>query len=287
MLLFAFLLWSTSGPLLRLSGLGVAEYIASSSAIGLAALFAVFGRRVLRALRDAPRRPLLRVAALGAFNIWAVFTAFQLTLIGNVLVLLYTAPLIVALVEPAFLGERLPRRSRPILVISLVGLVLFSREELAVAGGRDLSGLGLAAAAAVAYAAVIVQSRDLARRGADPLALTVGPALFLWCCVLPFVRPADLEPRGLAIAGGAGLLHLTVAALLYMFALRRLRASTAAIMGYLEIVFGLGWGFLLFGETVGAGKLIGAALITGAGVALLLTARRDGREFLPATAPGV
>jgi drug/metabolite transporter (DMT)-like permease len=287
MLLLAFLLWSTSGPLLRLSGLGVADYIAASSTVGLAALLALFGRRVFRALSSVPRGPLLRVAVVGAFNIWAAFAAFRLTTIGNVLVLHYTAPLLVALVEPAVLGERLSRRSIPILGISIVGLLLFGYDELAFGGGRDLLGLGLAAASAVAYAAVIIYSRDLARLGADPLALTVGPSAFLWLCVLPFVRPSSFEPMGLAIAGGAGLMHLSIAAMIYMIALRHLRASTAAIMGYLEIVFGLGWGLLFFGETVGAAKLFGAALIAGAGVGLILEARAAGGEPALTTPPGI
>jgi len=95
MLLLAFLLWSTSGSLLRLSGLGVANYIAVSATVGQVALFAIFGRRVFRALTSAPRWPLVRVAVIGAFNIWAALTAFGLTTIGNVLVSIYTAPLLV------------------------------------------------------------------------------------------------------------------------------------------------------------------------------------------------
>ena len=48
--------------------------------------------------------------------------------------------------------------------------------------------------------------------------------------------------------------------------LRRERASRATAIGYLQVVFAVAWGALIFGELPSAWTLLGAALIVGSTV---------------------
>ena len=75
---------------------------------------------------------------------------------------------------------------------------------------------------------------------------------------LDFVRPTPLEVLivlGVGVATHVGQLWIT-------WAFRLERAGRASAVGYLQIVFAAGWGWLLFSEIPDALTWIGAAIIT-------------------------
>jgi drug/metabolite transporter (DMT)-like permease len=268
-LLLSFLLWSTGGPLLREARMPLANYVAAANLVGVGILVVIFGRRIRAGIPGLPRGRTWALCLVSAVNVLTAAAAVYHTKIGNVIILHYIAPVIVALFSPVVLGEKPGGRAWTALAISMAGLGLFGREEVDFTGGREMTGVILAFSSAFAYATVILLIRGDATRGADPITLTVLQSAFLWVCVLPFLDVGAFHARGIAIASLAGILHLSLAAVLYVTALRHIPAAVASILGYSEIVFALIWGAVLYGEEVSAMKAAAAALIAIAGAVAL------------------
>lgn len=269
LLLLSFLLWSTGGPLLREAGLSLPNFVAVANFVGIGILLVFFGRRVLSGIQGLPRGRTWALCIVSALNVLTAAYAVLLTKIGNVIILHYTAPVIVALLAPVVLGEKPGGRAWAALALSLVGLMLFGREEISISHGDEIKGLIFAFCSAFAYATVILLVRGDATRGADPIALTVLQSVFLWVVVLPFIEPGNFTRHGVEIASLAGFLHLSCAATIFVAALRHIPAATASILGYVEIVFALGWGAFLYGEPVTPSKALAAVLIAVAGYVAL------------------
>jgi drug/metabolite transporter (DMT)-like permease len=264
-LLLSFLLWSTGGPLLREARMPLANYVAAANLVGVGFLLILFWRRIRGGVAGLPRVRTWALCVVSAANVLTAAAAVFHTKIGNVIILHYIAPVLVALFSPMVLGEKPGGRAWSALGVSLIGLALFGSEEVDFTGRTEMTGVILAFVSAFAYATVILLIRGDATRGADPIALTVLQSTFLWVCVLPFMDANAFHLRGVAIASLAGVLHLSLAAVLYVTALRHIPAAVASILGYSEIVFALIWGAVLYGEEVTVVKAAAAALIAIAG----------------------
>ncbi len=263
--LISFFLWSTTGPLLRASDLPVATFVTIANGFGVAVLLAIYGRRILPLAKKLPPGRTVLYIAGGAVNVIASFAAYRLTTIGNVLVPHYIAPLLVAVVSPALLGEKPSARSVEALAASLMGLALFAGRDMTLGSPDDVAGLALAGFSAVGYAVVILLTRDLSRAGTDPVLLSVVASGALGVGTAFFFEPSVCTTDGVAVAVVAAILHLAIAAPLYVHSLRHVRAATAGVIGYSEVVFGVLWGAFLYGERLTYLQGFGLAIIIASG----------------------
>ena len=97
---------------------------------------------------------------------------------------------------------------------------------------------------------------------------TLGPSL-----------PFDATPRDIAMLTTLGLVQLAIPCLMAVAAAQVLSAPEMALLGLLEVIFGVLWAWLGAGETPAAAVLVGGALVLGALVAnelLGVRARRLG-----------
>ncbi|HXX58994.1 MAG TPA: DMT family transporter, partial [Thermodesulfovibrionales bacterium] len=112
-----------------------------------------------------------------------------------------------------------------------------------------------------------------------PLFMTLWQNLVIVAVLLPFVRvPDDLRSLFLACAV-MGIVHSTVAPVLYFKGLQRVTANKAAILGYLEPVSAILLGALFLGETITSRNILGGTLILLSGY---ITARDSGEASLGA-----
>lgn len=264
----AYLLWSTTGIFVRESGLPVPNFVVMGNLVGIALLFIVAPRR-LADFRKLPAKPLLAFGLFGAVNVWSSFEAFRLTSLGGVMILHYTAPVIVAAVAPLVIRERPSSRTWEALGLSMLGLIAVASEDLGPLSDDDFLGLSLALLSGFAYAGVILCGRAMARARVDPVGITIVQSMFLPILAMPLVDLGAYTAHGLSFAAAAGVLHLTLAAILCFRGMRETPAATTATIGYLEILFALFWGLLLYGEPISIQKVIGAALIIASGILVL------------------
>jgi hypothetical protein len=167
--------------------------------------------------------------------------------------------------------------------------VAYLTEKFADAGalGEDLDSVGaaFALAAAALWAVYIVFSACTGRRfpQADGLALAmvVGALLFLpWGVAESGGKVIDLVT--LALGAGVALFSSVLPYTLELLALRRLPASTFAVLMGLEPVIAASAGFLVLGQVLSAGQSAAIGLVVAAGMGAVRT--RVGWGEAPATA---
>lgn len=287
-ILISFLTWSTLAPFLRvtggeLKGIGAtANYLVLAGVTGLAAIGAArlaTGRRpVLPLLSPALT---LELGLLSALNVWTMCIAFSFTSIANALLMHYAAPVLVAAVSPMILREKPSARVWAAIALSIAGLLAVARRSFEIRSERDLIGMALALVSAVAYAAITIRMRALARQETDPLGIVISQSVIHTLTAIAFLEPSLMTMSRTGLSAVAGVLHIAIAAPIFVTALKSVPAATAGVLGYSEVFFGMGWGALFFREYPTPTEQFGALLIVAAGVVVLSSPREGNTSQEP------
>lgn len=257
---------------------------AAASALVIGAVRMIVAAALLLALARArgpiriDRADRWRCVALGvcmaAFQA-CYFSAVTMTGIAiAALIAICSAPLIIALLAAATLGERIAVRVAVALALGVGGTALLivgprTRADLST---QFVAGVVLALAAGLAYAVyVVVAKATLARTAPLPLA---GANFSVAALVLaPMLAGPDVT-RQIAL-GWPWLLYLGAvttagAYAVYTIGLRDVPVSVAGIASLLEPLTATMLGVVVFGERLGAAGAAGAVLLL-ASLLLLLT----------------
>jgi drug/metabolite transporter (DMT)-like permease len=200
--------------------------------------------------------------------------------------LVYIAPVLIALLAGWLLGEGFPRALLVGCAVSLTGVVLIA---LAVSGGIRLgAGALLCLLAAVSYAAgVVAQKPVLSRRSS--LSVTFSACVVGLVVCLPFVpqlvgEVGDASAEALAWSVYLAVVPTALAFTTWAYALTRSTAGRMASASYLVPPLAVLLGWVILGEAPAALALVGGA-VTLLGVAVARGRPRRGTEPAHATTP--
>jgi drug/metabolite transporter (DMT)-like permease len=201
----------------------------------------------------------------------SMFTAFGLVPVALALMLFYTYPAGVAVVDLALGHERLTRWRLAALALSTCGVVLV------LAGGMGDTPVGAIVPAGIALALLASASQvvfvTVSRTGygtvpADAATLVIMATALAGSAVLALLTgqvDALLVPLGsLALWPFillAGIAAAGISSLLFLTAIRRIGGTRTGILMLLEPVVGVVLAALLLGEAMGPVQLAGAALV--------------------------
>jgi DME family drug/metabolite transporter len=275
--------WGTTGSVMTVL---VSRASATPLVIGAArmlvgaVLLLLAARAVAGTLRPAPGEAWRCVAlgiCMGAFQVTYFSAVATAGIAVTALVAICSAPIMIAILAAALLGERPTPRLLLALVLGVIGTALLvAAPGTGVTGPRPLGGVILALAAGLAYALyVVIAKAAVARTPPLPLAgITFGIAAVV-------LAPAFALPgaaRQLAL-GWMGLLYLGAvttagAYAVYTAGLRAVPASAAGVASLLEPLTATVLGVMLFGEQLGVAGWAGAVLLLIGLVMLALAERR-------------
>ncbi len=225
----------------------------------------------LRVLRTS-RLPLQVVrSALLLASSFAFVNALRLLPLADATAVNYSSPVLVVLLAAAFLGERITRGRIAFVGAGIAGMIMIVRP------GSDLfqEGSLYAIGAACCYALYQILTRVMARE--NPRVLLFYPAL-LGALVLTVLAPTfDWPPampwEHVALVVMGGLLG-TVAHFLFILAFRHAPASALTPFTYLQLVWAMLLGWLVYGDFPDAFTLVGMTVIAGSGLLTTLHERR-------------
>jgi drug/metabolite transporter (DMT)-like permease len=228
----------------------------------MATVFVLIARSAGAPIRGTRPGKLLLRGIFGYLALSCYFLSVQHLPLGDAVLLQYSHPAFVAALAPLVLRERSGGRHWALVGLALLGIALIVRPtgDLRVFG---LVGVAGSLLSALAYMTV----RDLAKTEHPvtilvwfPLA-TIVPSFF----VAAAAGSASLPRNGTEILGH---LLVTASALLGQVALTlgltRVAAAKATAVTLTGPVFGLAFGWLMFGTVPDAYSIGGAALVTGA-----------------------
>ncbi len=268
-ILLAIFLWSSLGIVVRLSRVEIHVLIFYSLIVSLIVQGLILVQKRYR--KEIPELKQMKYPLiLGIFslvNTFAYFYAFQNTTIANAVLTHYTAPVIVALLASFLLKEKLTGKIVIILLLASAGLWI-------MLGGFSLKGGHVAGIIAglisgFAYAAVVIFLR-IYSQDFSPLVLCFFTNMVIALLLVPFIR--DFPSTAIWSYLFMGVVHSTIAPILYFKGLQSVTANRAAVLGYLEPVCAIMFSMLLLNEIPRGQSVIGGMLIVFSGY---LTIRRS------------
>ena len=197
-------------------------------------------------------------------NTMLFYYAFRNTTISNAVLTHYTAPVFVAILAPLLIGEEIKRIVWTAIFLSSLGLWLIIGKTNPLSGimegGKETLGIMAGALSGLAYAFLIILIRRIASTY-SALMITFIQNGMVAMILLPFVYDIPLPPSAVPVLFILGIVHSTIAPLLYVHGFRTVRANEAAILGYFEPVGATILGFFFFKEVPGVHVFIGGILI--------------------------
>jgi drug/metabolite transporter (DMT)-like permease len=217
------------------------------------------------------KKDVLPMAALGCLGVAASQTSFtygvSMTSTTNTGLVFATAPVWGLLLGFALGLERPTRWGVLGVALSILGVGVVFSEGLVGAEGASLLGDLLVLVAAITVGAYTVFSMRVLERH-SPLAVATYPTLFGAPLVLLLASPNLLGLDWPAVDGGAwaAVGFSAVFATAFAFAawqrgISRIGANRVLVYQYLITLTGVVSGIILFGERLGAGKILGGAII--------------------------
>ena len=211
---------------------------------------------------------LIRAGICLGLNWIFLFAAYMQTTVAIASLCNYMAPVIVILIAPVVLRERLNKRKMPCVIAAFVGIILVSGVWNGSIG--SVSGLIMGLAAALCFVVIVICNRKI--RDIPALDKSVIQLAISAITILPYVLvknwgiPLDIDTQSVLIILVLGLVHTGVAYCLYFSGMGSLPVQTVAILGYLEPVVSVICSAVFLHETMDATGWIGAVLIIGAAV---------------------
>lgn len=273
-MVFVTLLWSSAGVMTRhLESARSFEVTFWRSLFTILAL--IVALTVIRGLafwRGIFRLPRV-VWISGAY--WSIqFTAFMvaitLTSVANVLVTMALSPLITALFARFFLHHKLPTRTWTAIVVAGLGIAwMFGKQA---SSGASLVGTLVALMVPLAAASNFTTLQQVSQgkpASAESPAQDMLPAVLIGAVIsalftLPLALPFQASVHDLQLLSLLGVLQLALPCLLLVHLSRRLPAPEIALLGLLEVIFGVTWAWLGAGEQPSPSTFTGGALVLSA-----------------------
>jgi drug/metabolite transporter (DMT)-like permease len=192
--------------------------------------------------------------------------------LADVMTYYLAGPIYVAAIAVFWLGETLDRRRVTAIAVGFVGVLIALRPS----GATLTLPASIALAGSIFFALLMIITRKL--RATSDTTLVLGQilgALLFGIVASPFawVPPTTLDFYLLSLLGVVSM----VAHVCVNRSLKLAPASVVVPYQYTLIVWAVVLGYLVFGDVVQIWTLAGAAVICGAGLALLLLERRSVR----------
>ena len=267
--IIAAVIYGTVGTFLRYVSLPSEIVAMCRGILGSAFILLYLAARHQKPDREAIRKN-LKWLIIGGVSLglnWIfLFAAYIETTVAIASLCNYMAPVIVILIAPVVLKERLDKRKMFCVAAAFAGIILVSGFWNGSVG--NASGIFLGLAAALFFVVIVICNRKL--RDIDALDKSVIQLAISALTILPYVliknigSPLTLDPRSVLIILVLGIVHTGIAYCLYFSGMASLPVQTVAILGYLEPVVSVLCSAFFLREHMGIFGWIGAVLIIGA-----------------------
>ena len=269
MMILAMLIFGTIGIFVRYIPLPSSVIAVGRGIIGTAFLFLFIKGKGIPISWPDIRQNLLLLCLSGAAlcgNWTFLFEAYRYTSIATATLCYYMAPIIVILVSPIFLKEKLTARKLLCVLTALAGMVLVS--GIGQEGrSANMTGVFFGLCAACCYACIVIFNKKIKPMAAyDKTIVQLGlGALLLMPYVLltENVTALDASPFSLAMFLVVGVVHTGFAYVFYFGSMQSLKAQTIALFSYLDPIFAILLSAVVLGEPLGMTSIIGAVLVLG------------------------
>jgi drug/metabolite transporter (DMT)-like permease len=259
----------------------VGQVLLIRSAAALLVLAPFIWREGLASFEAAPRPGLqvLRVV-FSTLEVAGFYWAVSYLPLADVMTYYLAGPIYVTAISAMFLREHVGWRRWTAVLIGFAGVIIAMRPSAASFSGPAL----IALAGSISFSLLMVVTRQV--RGTTDTVLVTGQtvaALIFGAALAPFhwVTPTWRDLALLALLG-------VVAMVAHVCVNRSLKLAPASVVvpyQYSMIVWGIVFGFVVFGDVPDIAMLIGAAVIIGSGLYIFMREQAAGRRAVMVDPP--
>ncbi|MGN0291279.1 MAG: DMT family transporter [Lachnospiraceae bacterium] len=269
--ILSMLLFGTIGIFVRWISLPSSVIALARGGIGAVFLLAVMFVQKKSISKEAVKRNGIVLFLSGIFlgvNWILLFEAYRYITVATATLCYYMAPIIVMLLSPLLLGEKMTAKKGICAAMAFIGIYLiFGMSESGIDASANPTGILCGIGAAAFYAGVMMLNKKLKDISAyDRTFIQLGTASLV---LLPYtimtekISELTFTGRSVLLLVVVGILHTGITYLLYFSAMKTLRVQTAAILSYIDPVTAVLLSVLLLGEKMNISGGIGAVLILG------------------------
>jgi drug/metabolite transporter (DMT)-like permease len=244
-----------------------------------------FIRRDLRALRPRQLGPQFLRSALDLGNNICVIIALRHLTLTLFYILIFLAPIVVALLSPFLLRERMTWPKALAILTGFAGVVIAVHPW---GSSRQADWIGYAACmgCVACFSLNIVWSRVLTQTETpESLTLFSAAVMAIVGFSLTLSHPVPLTGRNLALLVAMGLL-CSIGSLCFFFALKHTTAANVSQFHYTQLVTGAVVSYFVWNQMPALSTILGAILIIVSGVYIAVHASNNARAWThPTTVP--
>ena len=197
-----------------------------------------------------------------------LFQAYKYTTVSTATLSYYSAPVIVTILSPIILKERLSLIKFLCVIGAMTGMIFIAgNSESSGAVYNHTLGIIYGVSAAVFYASVIIMNKFI--KGLGGLETTVTQLILASIVLVPYVimtggfdfsRMTKISYISLIILG---VIHTGFAYFLYFSSLKELKGQTIAVLSYIDPISAIIISSLFLGEKMTFLQIVGGILILG------------------------
>jgi len=210
---------------------------------------------------------LLSSIALGGNWIF-LFQAFKYTTISNAALSYYFAPVIVLILSPLLLKEKLSAKKIICIGVAMLGMLfIVGNGGVSTSGLDDLIGIGYGLMAAVFYASLMLLNKFIKNMdGLETTLLQLGTATIL---LMPYVfftegfGILEVSSSSIPFILILGVIHTGIGFLLFFSGMQKLKGQSIAALSYADPITSLVVSAFVLQEQMTFVQMLGGALLLG------------------------
>ena len=201
-----------------------------------------------------------------AFNWICLFEAYRFTGVAVGTLCYYMAAVIVVVLSPIFLKEKLTAVNVVSVLAAVIGAVLIS--GVVSGSANNAKGILLGLAAAALYSTVIMFNKFV--KNLSPIETTFVQLLTAAVTMIPYILLTEdvtefvFDRRSVIFTLIVGIFHTGIVYMIYFSSVQKIPAQTTAVFSYIDPVTAIILSAVVLGERLDAVQLIGTFLILAA-----------------------
>ena len=268
-------IWGTIGLFVKYIPLPSAVIATVRGFVGAVFLFVFIKIKKQPMDRAAIKANLFKLCLSGAFlgfNWILLFEAYRYTTVATATLCYYLAPVIVILVSPLVLREKLTWKKLVCVLVALVGMIFVSGVlQTGFSGGSEYTGVFFGLGAACLYACIVLINKKI--KDISAYDMTIMQLAIAGLILLPYVlltqdlSGVELSAKAIGLLAIVGIVHTGIAYALYFGCMKNLKGQSVAILSYIDPIVAILLSALVLREELGVYGAVGAVLVLGATLA--------------------
>lgn len=200
------------------------------------------------------------------FNWICLFEAYKFTGVAVATLCYYMAPVVVILMSPIILKEKLTAVKSVSSVAAIIGAVLIS--GVVTGTVRSPKGIALGLVAAVLYSSIILMNKFV--RDLSPIETTLIQLASAAVTMIPYILITEnvsefvFDKKSVILTIVVGVIHTGIVYMIYFSSVQKIPAQTTAVFSYIDPVTAIIISTAFLGESMTAVQIAGTVLILGA-----------------------